>query len=128
MEVNQAESIFKQYVSGWRSADFDTVLGTLTKDCVITECYGPIYRGQGMVRLWLEKWLGEGNRVLQWDINSFVLGQEAAAVEWKFKCLWQRAETTFDGASIIQFKNEKIHTMREYATTSQLYEWCGTWK
>lgn len=63
-------SIFEQYVSGWKCAEIETVLETLDEDCIITECCGPVYRGRDNVRLWMEKWLGEGNRVLEWDVRT----------------------------------------------------------
>ena len=63
-------SIFEQYVSGWKCAEIETVLETLDEDCIITECYGPVYRGRDNIRLWMEKWLGEGNRVLEWDVRT----------------------------------------------------------
>ncbi|REJ17886.1 MAG: nuclear transport factor 2 family protein [Paenibacillaceae bacterium] len=121
-------SIFEQYVSGWKRAEIETVLETLDEDCIITECYGPVYRGRDNVRLWMEKWLGEGNRVLEWDVRTCVIGQDAAAFEWRFKCLWHGEESGFEGSSIVQYRNGKILTMREYATTADLYEWTGTWR
>jgi ketosteroid isomerase-like protein len=128
MDTHKATNLIKQYVEGWKAAQIDDVLNTLAEDCVVTESYGPIYRGRDKVRVWIEKWLGEDNRVLQWDIHSFVHGQDSAAFEWSFKCLWHGSEFNFEGASVVQFKNGKIWYMREYATTAQLYEWEGIWK
>jgi hypothetical protein len=128
MDPLTATSLIEQYVEGWKRAQIDTVLDTLAEDCVVTESYGPIYRGREKVRLWLEKWLGEGNRVLQWDIHSLVIEQDSAAFEWAFKCLWHGSESYFEGASVVQFKHNKIWSLREYATTAQPYEWEGIWK
>ena len=112
--------IFERYVEAWKRADIEAALETLDEDCVITECYGPVYRGRDKVRLWMEKWLGEGNRVLEWDILSSVSGQDAAAFEWRFKCLYHGEESGFEGASVVRCRDGKILYMREYATTAEL--------
>ncbi|KIL36378.1 hypothetical protein SD70_31660 [Gordoniibacillus kamchatkensis] len=128
MNESIAKTLLEQYVAGWKAAEIETVLSTLREDCIITECYGPIYRGRDKVQLWMEKWFGEGNRVLQWDIHSIVLGQDSAAFEWGFKCLWHGNESFFEGATIVRFRDARIQSLREYATTAQLYEWNGMWR
>lgn len=128
MNESIAKNLVEQYVAGWKEAGIETVLSALRDDCVVTESYGPIYRGRDNVRLWMEKWLGEGNRVLQWDISTLVVWQDSAAFEWRFKCLWHGNESYLEGATIVRFRGEKIQSLREYATTAKLYEWNGTWK
>jgi hypothetical protein len=128
LDLITAKKLVEQYMCGWKEAKIETVLATLNEDCIVTECYGPIYRGRDKVQLWMEKWFGEGNRVLQWDIHSFFVGEDSAALEWGFKCLWHGTESYFEGSSIVQFRGEKIQSIREYVTTAQLYEWNGTWK
>jgi len=125
---DRMKTVFERYVEAWKRADIEAALDTLEDNCVITECYGPVYRGRDKVRLWMEKWLGDGNRVLEWEITSELFGQDAAAFEWRFKCLYQGEEAGFEGASVVRYRNGKILTMREYATTAKLYEWNGAWK
>lgn len=95
------KAMFERYVEAWKRAEIDAALETLDGHCVITEWYGPVYRGRDKVRLWMEKWLGEGNRVLEWDILSCVFDDDAAAFEWRFKCLWHGEESGFEGASVV---------------------------
>ena len=112
-------------VEGWKAEHIHQVLDTLAHDCVVTECYG---KSRDRVRQWMETWFAEGGRVLQWDILSFVGGQNSAAIEWAFRCWWQGRELSFDGARIVRFAGEKIEALREYTTTEPLYEWQGEWK
>ena len=128
LDDNRMRALLENYVEGWKSGRVDAVLETLADDCVITECYGPIYRGRDQVQRWMRTWFAEGGRVLQWDIISFVGGRESAAVEWIFRCWWQEREFSLDGASVVRFFDGKIEALREYATTAPLYEWQGQWR
>ncbi len=121
-------TLLNQYVEGWISSRIEPMLNTLTNDCVITECYGPVYKGHDRVRQRMETWFAFGGRVLQWDILSCVGGKNSAALEWMFRCWWQECESSFDGASIVWFGDEKIKVLRECTTTAPLYEWQGEWK
>ena len=48
--------LLEQYVEGWKSRHIEAVLDTLANDCVVTECYGPVYKGRDRVRQWMETW------------------------------------------------------------------------
>ncbi|MDA8204905.1 MAG: nuclear transport factor 2 family protein [Thermaerobacter sp.] len=120
-------TLLEQYVEGWKSRHIEAVLSTLANDCVVTECYGPVYKSHDRVRQWMATWFAAGGRVLEWDIRSFVGGRNAAAIEWTFRCWWREDEFAFDGASVARFDGGKIATLREYTTTAPLYEWQGEW-
>jgi hypothetical protein len=121
-------TLLTKYVEGWKTGRINTVLETLTERCVITECYGPVYKGRETVRQWMRTWFSQGGQVLQWDITSFVGGQNSAAIEWIFRCRWHGREFSFAGASVVWFAERKIEVLREYTTTAPLYEWHGEWK
>ena len=58
------------YIDGWRRHDIAAVLDTLTDDCVVIECYGPVYRGKARVEQWMNAWYGAGGTVDAWDITA----------------------------------------------------------
>lgn len=49
----------------WADHDIEGVLETLTDDCVVTESYGPVYRGRDRVEQWMRTWFeGGGDRTV----------------------------------------------------------------
>lgn len=116
------------YINAWRRHDVVGVLETLTDDCVIIECYGPVYRGKQRVEQWIRAWLGAGGSVDNWQITSQAATSDALIAEWLFSCTWHGKAATFEGASIARLNGEKIAYLREYATTAPLYDWMGTWR
>jgi membrane protein YqaA with SNARE-associated domain len=70
-------------------------------------------------------WFGPGNEVNRWDVTSLYVTGEACFFEWVFECTFARNRDGFEGASIAQFRNEKIVFLREYAMTAKRYEWEG---
>jgi hypothetical protein len=120
--------LIRAYIDGWRERDRAKILGTLDPNCVVIECNGPVYQGSGRVGEWIDAWFGEGNTVDHWEITSLFVGNDGAAVEWRFACTWHGAPSAFEGASIVRFKDSRIVYLREYATTKPLYNWDGTWR
>jgi len=55
------------YIDAWRRRDIKGVLDTLADDCVIIECYGPVYRGRPRVEQWMRAWFGAGGSVDSWE-------------------------------------------------------------
>jgi ketosteroid isomerase-like protein len=125
MNETVTSTLVHRYVEGWKTADRAAVLETLDPDCVIIESYGPIYRGKEMVERWITSWFGAGNEISRWDVTSFSLIDEVCFFEWIFECTFDGKRDGFEGASIARFKHDKIHFLREYATTAPLYEWAG---
>ncbi|WP_329309683.1 nuclear transport factor 2 family protein [Streptomyces sp. NBC_01262] len=115
------------YIDAWRRHDVAGVLATLTDDCVITECYGPVYHGQRRVEQWMRAWFDAGGSVDSWKITWQDDCQGALIAEWIFSCTWQGKPATFEGATIARLEGEKIAYLREYATSAPLYDWTGTW-
>lgn len=121
--------VFGRYVEAWIRADMEAALETLDEDGVITECDGPVYRGRNKVRLWREKWPGEGNRVPEWDILSRVSGRDADAFEWRLLQMpVARRRIRLRRGRHRAIPERQILYMCEYATTAECYEWYGTWR
>lgn len=116
-----------RYVEAWVANDPDRIAAAVTPDCVITECYGPVYRGRDRVREWAEKWFATGQLVHGWTVtDSFSVGDREAA-QWTFECSSDGGLTAFDGATISTSRDGLIHTLREFQTTAPLYDWTGEW-
>ena len=113
-------------MEGWRDGDAAETLATVTEDRVITESHGLTYHGKDQVVRWVETWFG--GAVLAWEICSLEATHEAAFFEWAFACRWLGEEYEFEGASVVRFRDEKIVSIREYATTAPIYDWEGVWR
>lgn len=117
-----------RYIDAWLEGDADRVASTVAVECVITECYGPIYRGRAYVRWWAEEWFAAGGVIHRWDVNDiFSLGEQHVA-QWTFDFTWRGKRSLFDGASIARSSDGLVSELREYQTTAPLYEWHGTWR
>lgn len=116
------------YIGAWGRHDVAAVLATLTGDCVVIECNGPVYRGHLRVEQWMRAWLDAGGSVEDWTITSSAAAGHSLAAEWTFSCTWRGESTTFEGATIARLEAGKIAYLREYATTAPLYDWTGTWR
>ncbi|WP_024286523.1 nuclear transport factor 2 family protein [Cellulomonas sp. KRMCY2] len=121
-------TVLEEYIDGWRRDDVDAVLATLAHDCVVTESYGPVYRGPVAVRRWMEQWFGQGGQIHRWETTSHRLGDGFEVAEWTFECTWAGNRSTFDGITLATTTGGRVHRLREYQTTAPLYEWDGTWR
>lgn len=116
------------YINAWQRHDIAGVLETLADDCVVIECYGPVYRGKGRVEQWMRAWFDAGGSVDDWQITTQAAAGDTLTAEWVFSCTWQGKAATFEGASVARLTNGSIAYLREYATTAPLYDWTGTWR
>jgi ketosteroid isomerase-like protein len=128
MEAEAAEKLIRSYVEGWREGNIDKILGTVAQDCVVIESHGPTYHGADQIARWVDTWFGAGGEVLLWEIRSLEVLGESGFFEWSFACKWLGKRYDFDGASVVRFRDEKIASIREYATTAPLYNWEGVWR
>jgi ketosteroid isomerase-like protein len=117
-----------EYVTGWQRHDAAAVLATLADDCVIIECYGPVYRGKQRVEQWMRTWLDAGGSVTGWEITTHAAAGDTLIAEWLFSCVWHGKAATLEGATIARLTDEKISYLREYTTTAPRYDWTGTWR
>ncbi len=120
-------SQLREYITAWQRHDVAAVLTTLTEDCVITECYGPVYRGKQRVEQWMRTWLDAGS-VDSWEITTHAAAGNVLIAEWLFSCTWRGEPGSFEGASVARLTGGRISYLREYATTAPRYDWTGTWR
>jgi ketosteroid isomerase-like protein len=123
IDGERARALITAYVEGWRAGDADRVLSTLTSDCLVIESHGPTYRGAGLVREWLTSWFADGGGIPRWDITSVVRDGDSAAFEWVFTATGSWGEATFDGATVVRFRDDRICYLREYRCTEPPYDW-----
>ncbi|MFC4244412.1 nuclear transport factor 2 family protein [Gryllotalpicola reticulitermitis] len=116
------------YIEAWASNDVDRIAMAVDSDCVITECYGPIYRGRDRVRQWATTWFRAGGTVHNWAVTDHFVASGREAAQWTFECTWDGQRTTFDGATISRSVGGVIVELREYQTSAPLYEWDEAWQ
>jgi ketosteroid isomerase-like protein len=122
-----AVTVLTKYMDAWVARDVARIAAMVAEDCVITECYGPVYRGRDVVRRWAEAWFAAGGVVHRWALTDrFVCGDREVA-QWVFECTWRGERGSFDGATIARTSRGLIAELREYQTTAPLYDWHGTW-
>ena len=118
----------RAYIDAWRRHDIAGVLATLTEECVVIECYGPVYRGHARVEQWMHAWFDAGGSVDDWKIVSQEVAGDTLIAEWIFSCTSHGEAATFEGVTIARLDGDKIAYLREYATSAPLYDWTGTWR
>ena len=123
MDLERAKALVTAYVEGWKNNDLDRILGTLELDCLIIESHGPTYKSTDHVRAWVTSWFEDGGSIQQWDITSFVFGEDHAAFEWTFQCSGSWGTATFDGATVVRFGDQRIQYLREYRCTHEPFLW-----
>ncbi|GAB3758268.1 nuclear transport factor 2 family protein [Microlunatus parietis] len=121
-------SVLAEYMDAWIAADVERIAAAVTEDCVIIECYGPVYRGRELVRHWAEAWFGAGGVVHRWDAGDHFSAEDREVAQWTFECTWAGERSVFDGATVARVKDGLIAELREYQTTAPLYDWRGTWR
>jgi hypothetical protein len=120
-------TLLEKYIAAWRVHDTAAILATLDTECVVIESFGPIYRGHTSVQLWIQKWLEEDGRVLDWAIHDVDSSSDREVAEWTFHYTWRGETKRFDGSTIAHVRDSKLVYLREYATTDSLYDWQGEW-
>jgi hypothetical protein len=122
---NTARRLIEQYMEGWKENSKETILEVLSPTCTIIESHGPTYKGVENVSGWIDLWVKEKARVLQWDITSFLYkdDERTAWYEWDFTCIVGGKKHKLLGASLVKFENEKIVFIHEYRMTKNPYEW-----
>lgn len=117
-----------RYIEAWVANDAGRIADAVVTDCVITECYGPVYRGRDRVRQWSHAWFDAGGEVHRWDVTERIVTGDREVAQWVFECTAHGERSTFEGATIARSAGEQIVDLREYQTTAPLYDWHGTWR
>ncbi|MFT4052038.1 MAG: nuclear transport factor 2 family protein [Microbacterium sp.] len=121
-------SALTDYIDAWAEGDVDRIAATVAEDCVIAECYGPVYRGRGRVLQWAREWFAAGGVVHRWDVTDHFIAADRETAQWTFECTWAGRRSTFDGATIARVADGLVAELREYQTTAALYDWQGVWR
>lgn len=121
-------SALSKYIDAWVRADAVGVAATLTDDCVVVECYGPVYHGRSRVEEWCRTWFDAGGMIHSWVVMWHRSGDAFEVAEWRFDCTWQGHRTRFEGCSVAVIRDGRIARLREYQTSAPLYDWEGQWR
>ncbi|MFC0673851.1 nuclear transport factor 2 family protein [Brachybacterium hainanense] len=121
-------SALTDYIDAWIANDAERIAGAVAQDCIITECYGPVYRGRDRVRDWARTWFSAGGIVHRWEITDHIVADHRETAQWSFECTWAGSRGSFEGATIARVADGLILELREYQTTAELYDWQGTWR
>ena len=119
-------TLMERYAKVWMDRDHKGFLEMLD-DCVhVKECTGDTYNGKDVCRLWFEGWHEGGNRVIDWQVvNEWQLGENSFSC-WRFTCLYQGKEYTFDGMSHFRLNGDRIIELNEYSQeTDSKYPYGG---
>ena len=114
-----------KYIQAWTAHDVDRIAAAVSLDCVIAECYGPVYRGRDTVRAWAAAWFAAGGIVHRWTVTDHFVTEDREAAQWTFECTWGGERSTFDGATISRNAGGLITELRQYQTTAPLHDWNG---
>lgn len=117
-----ARQLVDDYIGGWVDSNSTKILSTLASDCIVIESHGPTYNGSKQIKEWINEWYLTGT-VDRWDINSFFITKDTAFFEWSFTCSIDGKTSSIDGASIVQFKKEKIVHIHEYRMTKPAFDY-----
>lgn len=116
------------YIAAWKEHDAESVAARVTENCLVAECYGPVYRGRDRVRGWAAAWFAAGGVIHSWEISDHFVAGEREAAQWRFDCTWAGKRESFEGCSIGWTDKGLVSQLREYQTTAPLYEWTGQWR
>lgn len=120
-------SALTEYMNAWVAGSPTRIAERVAAGCVITECYGPVYRGRPRIQEWARTWFDAGGIVHSWTLTDHFSTPEREAAQWIFECTWKGERGTFEGATISRHVGGLISELREYETSAPLYDWDGTW-
>lgn len=112
--MSEREKIIKNYFESWINNNGSILNEIFDSKVIYSECYGPEYRGIDTIEKWFEDWNKHG-KVIAWDIKQFIHQGNVVAVEWYFKCEYDRKIGEFDGVSLIEFNDvNRIVNLKEF--------------
>ncbi|MFJ4045234.1 nuclear transport factor 2 family protein [Microbacterium sp. NPDC089987] len=126
-EYGGGVSVLTEYINAWVANDPERIAAMVGPECVVTECYGPVYRGRDRVLQWARTWFAAGGVVHRWDTTEHLVVSGHEVAQWSFECTWDGNRSTFEGATIARTAGGLIVALREYQTTAELYDWGGSW-
>lgn len=109
------EELIQKWFKMWLLNDCSEIENVFCDDAYYIESYGPRYEGLDNIIKWFKEWNLE-NKVLVWNIKDFIHKDNKVVCLWYFKCLLKNCEhVEFDGVSYIEFSENKIKFLKEYA-------------
>ncbi len=57
-------SALTECIDAWVANDADRIAAAVAEDCIITERYGPVYRGRDCALRWAQAWFAAGRIAL----------------------------------------------------------------
>lgn len=112
--------VIKEYFKSWINKNPKIIEEKFNDNIIYTECYGPIYNGREQCLNWFSDWNKKGS-VLKWDIYNIFQDKGIFIVEWFFECDYENNIDSFDGVSIIEFKDDKISSIKEFQSKRHHY-------
>ena len=112
---------FVRYVDTWLRQDPAALPEALAPDVHYVESHGPAYRGLAQVQQWFADWHTHG-RVLAWDVGDHLSDGAVHACRWRFTCVYDGNESTFDGVTWFVLDDAgRIAELHEFAATQPVH-------
>ena len=120
MNHKEVAILVKKYVESWINNDSALFISILHDEIMISECYGPIYKGKQACLDWFSDWNKE-NQVLSWEILDFSYDNLVSKVcfEWRFEYKLENQIHVFFGCSFISLEDGKFLAINEYMTKAE---------
>lgn len=107
------KEIIKEYFTSWVNKKPGIIEKYFDENIIYTECYGPVYKGRQQCLKWFKDWNEKGS-VIKWEINNIYQDKKIFTVEWFFECSYEGNIDCFDGVSLIEIKDYKIVSVKEF--------------
>lgn len=111
-----AEALVNAYMASWLQQDTDLFASVLHEEAIVRECTGAVIAGKEELNRWFRQWHESGNRVTVWALRRIGFDETcgAAFAEWTFQCEYEGRTYTWDGSSIVRFRDGLIAEINEY--------------
>ncbi len=116
-------ALLQQYMTSWVNADKELFLSLLSSDIYLVECYGASYKGVEETKKWFEEWNRKG-KVLAWNLyeSYYDPDKDMLIATWEFHVQYpEENEPVFDGVTLMQATDGKIHRLFEYSMKHDLF-------
>lgn len=120
LRQSSLERLIEEYFKAWVTRDFPNIEYFFTHDVYYRECNGASYRGLNELNGWINSMLKK-QTVLEWDISNIEKTDSGVFIVMWFFHAKEEKEYNFDGVSLIDFTDDKISHISEYAASHDLY-------
>lgn len=116
--MGEREEVIKSYFNAWVNKESSNLEHYFHPDIYYCECYGPEYNGINQIMQWFLAWNKVGS-VLTWKIKQILHQEDTYTVEWYFECDYENNIDGFDGVSIIEFRENRIVSLKEFQSKAE---------